>query len=181
MALRSQVYAVTSLIRGAIFLPKFESHNFGRTYLNIFPLHELIDRYHRHEVTRNHDRIYALLGINSSNIDDSGILPINYQISWKELSCRLFQFLLGKETIVKSEGNADLIHIYAKASVLGYVKSVTRNADGHQALYMNWGEGATDLLRSEPYDRSAGGRVFLHHCNFPPMDSCSGCGCGSRT
>ena len=143
--LRSQVYAATSLIRGAFFRPRFEQHKPGRTSLNVFPLSELIDRYHMHEAAKHHDRVYALLGISSDNIDKSGLLPINYQMPWSELSCRLFQFLFGTEAVVESEGNGNLVYIYARGSVLGHVTGISRNAGGQQALRMSWSRGANDF------------------------------------
>ncbi|RYO85518.1 hypothetical protein DL766_005733 [Monosporascus sp. MC13-8B] len=98
---QNQVRAATYLIKEAIFRPRRTAMSSGRFSLGMRSLGELIDMYHTHEATERHDRIFALLGMASDDLNGSGILP-NYEIPWELLFQRLVKFLLGGEVSVKT-------------------------------------------------------------------------------
>ncbi|KAH8805816.1 heterokaryon incompatibility protein-domain-containing protein, partial [Xylogone sp. PMI_703] len=106
-------HPITSLINEAIFRPSYGSSNSGRVSLDICPLGELIDRYHTHEATRHHDKLYALLGMCSDNISEPLLSP-NYRNSWKDVLRSLVKFLLGENISIEIWDDKDITIIESK-------------------------------------------------------------------
>lgn len=77
--LQSLTYLVTYLIRGAIFRPNFYISRLGRSSLDIYILGELIDIYYAYKATKQHNKIFALLGISSNNLSKINLL-LDYSI-----------------------------------------------------------------------------------------------------
>jgi hypothetical protein len=74
-------YSVTDLIRGAIFRPRLDTSRSERFLLGMGSLGELIDKYNQHEAPKCHDRIYALLGMMSTELPRTDFVP-DYRIPW---------------------------------------------------------------------------------------------------
>ncbi|KAF2188764.1 HET-domain-containing protein [Zopfia rhizophila CBS 207.26] len=124
--LQSPVRSVTSLIRGAIFRPKYAISSSGRFSLDIRPLGELIDMFHTHEATLDHDKVYALLGMSSDDPSEAGLWP-DYKISWQELFHRLVKFVLSREVSVATWSDRKTAVIKSKGCILGQVSLLKRD------------------------------------------------------
>jgi hypothetical protein len=73
-------YPVIYLIKQSIFRPDLPmSRADSSSSLDICPLGELVDMYHTHEATKRHDKVYALLGMSSDNLNNIGLL-LDYSI-----------------------------------------------------------------------------------------------------
>lgn len=130
----NSVYCVTELIRKSIFRPDFttEGLDTGRTSFNIGPLAELIDMYHFHDATKCHDKLYALLGMSSDDLDNAGLSP-NYQTPWHEVLSRLTRFILGEKISVKTWDQEERAVIRGRGWILGKV-SVGNSHGGRQHI-----------------------------------------------
>jgi hypothetical protein len=131
--LQSLIRSVTYLIKGAIFRPKYATSGSGRSSLDICPLGELIDRYHTHEATKRHDKVYALLGMSSDDLKDADLL-LGYGVLWEDLLQRLAKFLLGEKVSVETWPDMEIAVIKSKGRILGKVsleKSGITWEDGH--------------------------------------------------
>jgi hypothetical protein len=132
--LQGLIQSVTYLIKGAIFRPKYAtSRSGGSSSLDICPLGELIDRYHTHEATKRHDKVYALLGMSSDDLKDADLL-LGYEVLWEDLLQRLAKFLLGNKVSVETWPDIEIAVIKSKGRVLGKVsleKSGIALEDGH--------------------------------------------------
>jgi hypothetical protein len=95
--------------------------------------------YHAHEATQRHDKIYALLGMASDDIKESGLFP-DYTIPWNELLRRLVRFLLGEQLRIKTWNDKEEVEIYGNGHLLGYVNQVTNHLDGRQTIYIDYFE-----------------------------------------
>lgn len=127
------IRSVTYLMKGAIFRPKYATPRSGRSSLDICPLGELIDRYHTHEATKRHDKIYALLGMSSDDLKDADLL-LGYEVPWEDLLQRLAKYLLGDKISVETWPDMERAVIKSKGRVLGKVsleKSGITLEDGH--------------------------------------------------
>jgi hypothetical protein len=131
--LRTQVRAVTYLIRGAIFRSKLITSSLERASLNICSLGELLSMYHTHQSTRRHDKIYALLGMASDDLTASGLLP-DYKIPWEQVWQRLIRYIFGGQVRIKTWGDREEAEIYGNGNVLGCVSNVTKRPDGKLAI-----------------------------------------------
>jgi hypothetical protein len=131
--LQSLIRSVTYLIKGAIFRPKYTMSRPGRSSLDICPLGELIDRYHTHEATKRHDKVYALLGMSSDDLKDADLL-LGYVVLWEDLLQQLAKFLLGEKVSVEAWPDTEIAVIKSKGRILGKVsleKSGVVSEDGH--------------------------------------------------
>jgi hypothetical protein len=122
--LQSLIRSVTYLVKGAIFRPKYATSRSGRSSLDICPLGELIDRYHTHEATKRHDKVYALLGMSSDDLKDADLL-LGYEVLWEDLLQRLARFLLSDKISVETWPDAEIAVIKSKGRVLGKVSLET--------------------------------------------------------
>ncbi|KAF2805780.1 HET-domain-containing protein, partial [Mytilinidion resinicola] len=131
--LQSLIRSVTYLIKGAIFRPSY-----GLDRASQEPLGQLIDTYHTHEATNRHDKVYALLGMTSDDINKAGLSP-NYEVPWKELLRRLVKFLLSEEISVETQGDEDIAVIKSKGFFLGHVSRVSTSVlDDKQDVYVTF-------------------------------------------
>ncbi|CAO2658201.1 Nn.00g059240.m01.CDS01 [Neocucurbitaria sp. VM-36] len=142
--LQNQIRAVTYLMRGAIFRPKFVWSDSKRASLNICSLGELIDMYHTHESTQLHDKIYALLGMGSDDASEADLLP-DYTISWRELLRRLVTFLLGEKVSIQTWENEEKAMIYGEGCVIGKIRDAKTASDGIQMVELD----LSDILSNE--------------------------------
>jgi hypothetical protein len=128
-----QTFAVTSLIRGAIFRSKYKPSSSMRATLGICSLGELMSMYNTHQTSRRHDKIYALLGMASDDLSDASLLP-DYSVPWQELQERLFHFVLCHNISVKTCPGKEEVEIEGKGHVLGRVRAVKRGSNGGQDI-----------------------------------------------
>ncbi|KUJ16455.1 uncharacterized protein LY89DRAFT_719170 [Mollisia scopiformis] len=121
-AVQSLIDSVTYLIKGATFRPKYSTSEISQ---GICPLGELLDKYHTHEATMLHDKVYALLGMSSDSLSRSSLSP-NYGIPWEDLLKRLIKFLLGEKVDVETWKDTEMAIFKSKGCILGQVKSIRR-------------------------------------------------------
>lgn len=129
----AQALAVITLVREAIFRPRLKSNESDMASLNIRPLAELINMYSTLSATHRHDKIYALLGMATDDLNDSGLLP-DYTVPWDELLRRLVAFLLGDNIRIETFGVAEKAVITGRGSIIGRVTKVSKDSDGTGTL-----------------------------------------------
>ncbi|RYP77952.1 hypothetical protein DL771_000811 [Monosporascus sp. 5C6A] len=126
-ALKVSVVQAAFLIRGAVFRSRNMPRKQGRLSLGICSLGELVDMYHAHKAAKRHDKVYALLGMCSDDLEAAGLEP-DYDLQWGTLMQRLVRFLLGDHVSVNTWDNKEVAVIKGKGCVLGKVSKV-RNID----------------------------------------------------
>jgi hypothetical protein len=114
------------LIRDAIFRSRQIPPDEQRLSLSIGSLAELLDMYHAYKATRLHDKVYALLGMCSDNLETAGLEP-NYDIGWKLLVHRLTRFILGDQVSVDTWEDKEIALIESKGYILGQVSWAKSN------------------------------------------------------
>ncbi|KAJ4128287.1 hypothetical protein NW754_002279 [Fusarium falciforme] len=140
--LQSLVRSVAYLIIGAAFRPRYETSRPGRFSLYIRPLSELVDMYHTRKATNPLDKVYALLGMSSDDLNAAG-LSANYETSWKDVFQKLVKFSLSDQMSVGAWDGVEVAVIEGKGYVLGEVASVASverdNArDDRQSVGISW-------------------------------------------
>ena len=86
--------------------------------------------YHSHKATLPHDKVYALLGMNSK-----GLQSADYTLSWEELFQRLTRFLLGDKVSTNIGSNKEIFVIESKGCILGRISSVQNSTlDSRQGV-----------------------------------------------
>ncbi|KAF9775393.1 hypothetical protein IL306_006504 [Fusarium sp. DS 682] len=136
--LQALIGSVTYLIRGAIFRPRYVTSQAGRFSLDIRPLSELVELYHTRKATKNHDKVYALLGM-SSDPSVAG-LSVNYDMPWEQLFQKLVNFFVSEYVSVDTWADKEIAVIKGKGCILGEVSSVERDtASGdREILEISW-------------------------------------------
>ncbi|KAB8214020.1 heterokaryon incompatibility protein-domain-containing protein [Aspergillus novoparasiticus] len=117
--LPSRIGPVAYLIRGALYRTKYELGSRGSMSIG-----ELIGMYHHHNATKQHDKVYALLGLSADPITDA--LRSNYNLPWKELFKEVTSYLF-PECSVERGNEAETVVIKGKGWILGHVHSVEEN------------------------------------------------------
>ncbi|KAL8367183.1 hypothetical protein RB599_010267 [Gaeumannomyces hyphopodioides] len=135
----SLIRSVAYLIRGAGFRPRFENGLAGRFSLGIRPLSELVDMYHGRKATDRRDKVYALLGMSSDDLDAAG-LSANYKTPWKDVFQQLIRFCLSDKVSVSTWDAVEVAVVEARGYVLGEVTSADNHAtrNDRQALEIAW-------------------------------------------
>ena len=118
----TDVGPVALLMKGALFRPKF-----GVDSLGILPLGELLGLYRSYSATRQHDKIYALLGF-SSDATSFG-LQVNYTTPWHQLLKETLQFIFVGCHIQTWKDTASVV-IEAKGWILGHITHVKSDSLG---------------------------------------------------
>ncbi|KAE8306953.1 heterokaryon incompatibility protein-domain-containing protein [Aspergillus transmontanensis] len=117
--LLSRIGPVAYLISGALYRPEYELDSRGSISLG-----ELIGMYHHHEATKQHDKVYALLGLSADPITDA--LRPNYNLPWKEVFMEVTSYLF-PECSVETWNETETVVIKGKGWILGHVHSVEEN------------------------------------------------------
>lgn len=115
--LRSRIGPVAYLIRGALYRPKYELGSRGSISMG-----ELIGMYHGHNATKQHDKVYALLGL---SVDPDAIGP-KYNLPWKEVFKEVTSYLF-PECSVETWNETETVVIRGKGWILGHVHFVEEN------------------------------------------------------
>ena len=145
------IHPVTYLIKEAIFRAPYILGRVGRFSLDICPLSQLIDMYHSYEATLRHDKVYALLGMSSDDLDTADLSP-NYEVPWKELLARLIKFLLGEHVSVNSWNHREIAVINCRGCVLGRVAVEWSGWGGGVMGSICFESTSKHLGRNEAYD-----------------------------
>jgi ankyrin repeat protein len=114
---------VTNFIRGAIFRSRETLQEHKSLSQDLYSLGELFDMYHIYKATKRHDKLYALLGMCSDDLQTAGLEP-NYDLSWGELMRRLIQFILGDNVSLDTWDDREIAFIKTKGYILGQVFQV---------------------------------------------------------
>ncbi|KAB8201325.1 heterokaryon incompatibility protein-domain-containing protein [Aspergillus parasiticus] len=117
--LPSTIGPVAYLIRGALYRPKYELGSRG--YIS---MGELIGMYHGHNATKQHDKLYALLGLSADRITDA--TRPDYSLPWTEVFKEVTSYLF-PECSVETWNETETVIIKGKGWILGYVHSVDEN------------------------------------------------------
>jgi hypothetical protein len=127
--IQSSIPSAIYLIKRAIFRPR-EPHQPSH---GICTLGELLDMYHSHKASLQHDKVYALLGISSDATNETSLSP-NYDLPWKDLFEILIKFLLHRDICVEPSPTEEHTSIKGAVYILGFIHSVTPK----QATEVKW-------------------------------------------
>ncbi|RYP40969.1 hypothetical protein DL767_001285 [Monosporascus sp. MG133] len=84
--------------------------------------------YHARKATKSHDKVYALLGMCSDDLEAADLEP-DYDLQWGTLMQRLVRFLLCEHVSVNTWDNKEVAVIKSKGCILGKVSKVETNVD----------------------------------------------------
>lgn len=116
-SVKIRVNPVVFLMKGALYRPKYHMDS-----SETVPIGELIGMYQNHKATKQHDKVYALLGLSNTTA-----LAPNYDLSWAEVF-RLVANYTFPECSVENRNETDTAIIKGKGWVLGYIHSVKEDA-----------------------------------------------------
>ncbi|KAI1127311.1 HET domain protein [Nemania abortiva] len=148
-SMQNLVHSVTYLLEGSTTRPKKITAGTDRFSLNISPLGQLIDIYHRRQATDRRDKVYALLGMSPHNYS----ISVDYDISWKDLFRHLIKSLIGPGASVDTWNEDEFALIRTKGHIIGKVLHVSTDGGsiGKQVITIR----LTNSLRH-----------FLIHCEL---------------
>lgn len=118
--LESLIRPVCYLIRQSFPTSQYLMPISTTSNLGIAPLSELVEMYFTHEATKHHDKVYALLGMCSDDVNKAGLLP-DYHLPWDVLLQRLLKHLVSQQISVETHVDRHLAVIRSKARILGEV------------------------------------------------------------
>ncbi|KAB8256293.1 heterokaryon incompatibility protein-domain-containing protein [Aspergillus pseudonomiae] len=113
---RSRIGPVAYLIKGALYRPKYELGSRGSISVG-----ELIGMYQNHNATKQHDKVYALLGLSADPI--TAALEPNYSIPWKEVFKQVVNHIF-PECSVDTWNDTETVVIKGKGLILGNINLV---------------------------------------------------------
>ncbi|OOF94228.1 hypothetical protein ASPCADRAFT_208753 [Aspergillus carbonarius ITEM 5010] len=116
--LEGLVTSVFGLIKGSIFRSEYHAHSPGNLSID-----ELIDRYHTHEATWSHDKVYALLGMSSDNPDTPALEP-NYELSWDRVFRQVIEYIIPGAVSVTTWPDREAAVIKSKGHILAMIDSI---------------------------------------------------------
>ena len=134
--LQAVVLPVAFLMRESLFRPKVIQSISSEFSLNIRPLSDLLEMYHTREATRQHDKLFALLGMCSDESIPTDLLP-DYSTPWATLFARLVRFLLGRAVYISTYDQSECALISGWGYILGKVLSAKRSQreDGQEVSF----------------------------------------------
>ncbi|GKZ31405.1 hypothetical protein AbraIFM66950_011982 [Aspergillus brasiliensis] len=153
-SLPEYVFPVIHLVRGSIVRPRNPEKSPGS-----LPIGELIDMYHSHLATVPHDKIYALLGLCSDDLDTACLRP-NYQLPWSEVLRQVVTYIFGGTLTVAVLPSTHRTVINGKGWILGRIVSVERNryVYDRQTLKIDCPETRWEIL----FERGWGAEWVIH-------------------
>ncbi|PVH96704.1 HET-domain-containing protein, partial [Periconia macrospinosa] len=147
---------VFTLMREAIFRPKFDMNSGEGASLGICSMGELTSMFNTHKATVLHDKVFALLGMASgpdyNNLEEYGLLP-DYRVPWEDLLRRLVRFILGPEVRIETWPGEEKVEIFGECHILGRVSEATSNSSGSQTVEVIYNKS---LDWSETYNEHNG-------------------------
>ncbi|OAK97632.1 HET-domain-containing protein [Phaeosphaeriaceae sp. SRC1lsM3a] len=123
---------VCSLMKQSIPVAHYLKPVLPQSSLGIHHLGELVEMYFTHEATKQHDKVYALLGMCSDDLRHAGLLP-DYQLPWNVLLQRLVKHLISEQVSIETRVNRQIAVIRSKVWPLG---KVTQIAGNHSEAHM---------------------------------------------
>lgn len=133
--LRGMISSILYLLGDASVL-RLDSPKVGESFrLGICPLSQLIDMFRLREATDRRDKVYALLGVISSDSDGSEIVP-DYSRESDLLYQDLVQSILGRKvkTSWVSKNGCDHGRITGKGCTVGYISNVNTTKSDRQIV-----------------------------------------------
>ncbi|KAE8379051.1 HET-domain-containing protein [Aspergillus bertholletiae] len=115
----SRIGPVAYLINGALYRPKHEVGSYGSLSIG-----ELIGMYQNHDATKQHDKVYALLGL-SADLTTTVLEP-NYNLTWKEVFKKVINYIF-PECSVEAWTETETAVIKSRGWILGLINSVDEN------------------------------------------------------
>ncbi|KAL4894478.1 heterokaryon incompatibility protein-domain-containing protein [Aspergillus ambiguus] len=130
-----------SLIDDALYRPKYELGSRGD-----FSIGELLGMYCNHRATKQHDKVYALLGLSADPITTA--LEPNYDLPWDVVFKQVTQYIF-PGCSVETWLDTEVAVIRGKGWILGYITSVEgrRSQYGQQTVKVLF----SDTCRSRGY------------------------------
>jgi hypothetical protein len=122
------LHPVTHLIKRATFRSVNMMGSSGRASLGIFQLGQLLDLYHEYEASKRHDKIYALMGMSSDDLESSGLSP-DYEIPWHNLLARVIHHLLGSQVGIDTWPDREVAMIRGQGFIIGEIVSIVKSHD----------------------------------------------------
>jgi ankyrin repeat protein len=113
------------LVRGATFRRRRSDHARHGQY----PLGELLDMFQSHEASLQHDKVYALLGLTSDDLNIVDLSP-NYGMYWEYLFQALIRILLHEDINVEASPNETHALIKSAAVIIGRVFELRNDLSG---------------------------------------------------
>jgi hypothetical protein len=80
----------------------------------------LLSQYYHHEASKQHDKVYALLGMCTDDVQDSGLLP-DYALPWHELQNRLLRHMVGDTVRICTWIGQEVAMISGQGHIFGTV------------------------------------------------------------
>ncbi|KAH8667498.1 heterokaryon incompatibility protein-domain-containing protein, partial [Tricladium varicosporioides] len=164
------------LIERAGLRYKYTKRSLERISLETGHLVELVDMFHTREASDLRDKVYALLGMSSDDLDKAGLQP-DYSVPWSKLFRKLVKFILYKDISVETFDDSQMAVIKSKGCILGRVSSVT--SDNRQNITITFiskstawrlGERIEWILRaSAKYIRKGDIVCFLQKSSKPTI------------
>ncbi|KAJ4010001.1 hypothetical protein NW752_009177 [Fusarium irregulare] len=130
------IRSVSYLMRRAVFRPRQIAEKSERYSLDICPLSELVEMYHNHQATERHDKVYALFGMCSDDLEAAGLV-VDYKIPWNRLLQKLVNYILPQCLSVSTWNDNQVAVIVTLVHVLGKVVSVNSREES-QNITIDW-------------------------------------------
>jgi hypothetical protein len=122
----SSVHPVTHLIKRATFRSANITGNTGRASLGIYKLGQLLDLYHEYEASKRHDKIYALMGMSSDDLESAGFSP-DYDAPWHDLLKQVISHILNAYVRIYTWPDREVAIVRGLGFIIGQIISI---ADG---------------------------------------------------
>ncbi|RDK39718.1 HET-domain-containing protein [Aspergillus phoenicis ATCC 13157] len=140
--LPDHVLTVIPLVRSSIIRPRN-----SRKLPGNLPLGELIDMYHTHFATVPHDKIYALLGLCSDDLETPCLRP-NYRLAFSAVVKQIVNYIFMGNHTVAVLPDTNIAVIKGKGWILGHIVSVERSTPLHdyQTIGIGFHENALGMF-----------------------------------
>ena len=130
------IRSVSYLMRRAVFRTRQIAEKSERYSLAICPLSELVEMYHNRQATERHDKVYALFGMCSDDLEAAGLV-VDYKIPWNQLLQKLVNYILPQCLSVRTWNDNQVAVIVTLVHVLGKVVSVNSREES-QNITIDW-------------------------------------------
>ncbi|PYH99708.1 HET-domain-containing protein [Aspergillus ellipticus CBS 707.79] len=125
--LMARISPVSFLIKGAIFRSHDEHYSTATLSMG-----ELVSMYRNHNATKQHDKVYALLGL-SSDSNSAALIP-DYELPWHEVFRQVTQHVFPKCS-VETWCGSEIATVKGKGRVLGYIYSISDSQKDSQQTF----------------------------------------------
>lgn len=126
-ALMARISPISFLIKGA----PFRSRD-GHLSVPTLSIGELVSMYRNHNATKQHDKVYALLGL-SSDSNSTALVP-DYGLPWHEVFKQVTEHVFPKCSVGLCYGSETAV-IKNKGWILGYIHSISDSLRNSQQTF----------------------------------------------